>query len=118
MFLAVCRHSQALQRGLAGLRGSSLYLLCRWIEIEQAIYRQCTGRTQRPAKQPSEIYTIVGRRGVKSFISSLTACFIACFSEKKHYHVVNAFTLLLARLDALELRQNQSVQITADQRGY
>jgi hypothetical protein len=30
---------------------------------ELAIYRQCTGRTQPPLKQPSEIYTIVGRRG-------------------------------------------------------
>ena len=54
-------------------------------ESEEAIYRQCTGRTQLPAKQPSEIYTIVGRRGGKSFISSLTACFIACFSSFKQY---------------------------------
>src|SRR5215472_13387362 len=54
-------------------------------ESEQAIYRQCTGRTQPPVKQPSEIYTIVGRRGGKSFISSLTAVFIACFSSFKQY---------------------------------
>ena len=33
----------------------------------------------------SEIYTIVGRRGGKSFISSLTAVYIACFSSFKHY---------------------------------
>jgi hypothetical protein len=54
-------------------------------ENELAIYRQCTGRTQPPTKQPSEIYTIVGRRGGKSFISSLTAVFIACFSNFKPY---------------------------------
>jgi Phage Terminase len=54
-------------------------------DSELAIYRQCTGRTQPPVKQPSEIYTIVGRRGGKSFISSLTAVFIACFSSFKQY---------------------------------
>src|SRR4030095_4011113 len=54
-------------------------------ENELAIYQQCTGRTQPPTKQPSEIYTIVGRRGGKSFISSLTAVFIACFSNFKPY---------------------------------
>src|SRR4030095_6098068 len=54
-------------------------------ENELSIYRQCTGRTQPPTKQPSEIYTVVGRRGGKSFISSLTAVFIACFSLFKQY---------------------------------
>ena len=54
-------------------------------ENELAIYQNCTGRTQPPGKQPSEIYTIVGRRGGKSFISSLTAVFIACFSSFKQY---------------------------------
>ena len=52
---------------------------------ELAIYQQCTGRSHPPAKPPSEIYTIVGRRGGKSFISSLTAGFIACFSSFKQY---------------------------------
>src|SRR5215470_10480090 len=54
-------------------------------DAELAIYQQCTGRTQPPATQPSEIYTIVGRRGGKSFISSLTAVFIACFSSFRQY---------------------------------
>jgi hypothetical protein len=54
-------------------------------ESELAIYRQCTGRTQPPTKPPSEIFTVVGRRGGKSFISSLTACFIACFSNFRPY---------------------------------
>src|SRR5215472_17449356 len=68
-------------------------------ESEQAIYRQCTGRTQLPAKHPSEIYTIVGRRGGKSFISSLTAVFIACFSSFRKYlnAVEKAAILVLAR---------------------
>jgi hypothetical protein len=37
------------------------------------IYRQCTGREQAPTLAPNEVYTIVGRRGGKSFISALTA---------------------------------------------
>lgn len=68
-------------------------------EQELAIYRQCTGRSEPPAKQPSEIYTIVGRRGGKSFISSLTACFIGCFSNFKQYLTAGerAAILILAR---------------------
>jgi hypothetical protein len=68
-------------------------------DSERAIYRQCTGRAQAPTKQPSEIYTIVGRRGGKSFISSLTAVFIACFSSFKQYLNAGekAAILILAR---------------------
>jgi len=68
-------------------------------DSELAIYQQCTGRTQPPLKQPSEIYTIVGRRGGKSFISSLTAVFIACFSDfKRHLNAgERAAILVLAR---------------------
>src|SRR5262245_38369016 len=55
--------------------------------------------TQPPATQPSEIYTICGRRGGKSFVSSLTACFIACFSSFKQYLNAGerAAILILAR---------------------
>ena len=68
-------------------------------ENELGIYRQCTGRTEPPTKQPSEIYTVVGRRGGKSFISSLTAVFIACFSNFKPYLNAGekAAILILAR---------------------
>ena len=54
-------------------------------ENELSIYRQCTSRHEPPRIPPSEIFTVVGRRGGKSFISSLTACFIACFSSFKQY---------------------------------
>jgi hypothetical protein len=66
---------------------------------ELAIYRECTGRTEPPAKPPTEIYTVVGRRGGKSFISSLTAVFIACFSDFKRYLNAGerAAILILAR---------------------
>ena len=68
-------------------------------DSELAVYRRCTGRTQTPAKQPSEIFTIVGRRGGKSFISSLTAVYTACFSSfKQHLNAgEKAAILVLAR---------------------
>jgi hypothetical protein len=68
-------------------------------ENELAIYQQCTGRAQPPATQPREIFTVVGRRGGKSFISSLTAVFIACFSTFKKYLNAGekAAILILAR---------------------
>ena len=66
---------------------------------ELEIYRQCTGRENPPKVPPSEIYTIVGRRGGKSFISSLTAVYLACFNAYKKYLSAGerAVILLLAR---------------------
>jgi hypothetical protein len=66
---------------------------------EFAIYQKCTGRPNAPRTSPSEIFTVVGRRGGKSFISSLTACFIACFSDfRKHLNAgERAAILILAR---------------------
>ena len=46
------------------------------------IYRQSTGRAEpSQAHSPGNrgCYSIVGRRGGKSFISALTAVFVACF---------------------------------------
>src|SRR5262245_53736629 len=68
-------------------------------EDELAVYLQCTGRQEPPRTVPTEIYTICGRRGGKSFISSLTACFIACFSNFRRYLNAGerAAILILAR---------------------
>jgi hypothetical protein len=52
---------------------------------ELEIFRQCTGRQTPSTKEPTELYSIIGRRGGKSFISSLTAVYIACFSSFKRY---------------------------------
>jgi hypothetical protein len=52
-------------------------------ENDLAIYRQCTGREQAPTVAPNEVYTIVGRGGGKSFISALTAGYVACFGSYK-----------------------------------
>lgn len=52
---------------------------------ELALYRQCTGREHPPTVPPGEIYTIVGRRGGKSFISSLVAAYLGCFNSYKKY---------------------------------
>src|SRR4029453_1709972 len=52
---------------------------------ELAVYQQCTGRQTPPTKQPSEVFTIVGRRGGKSFISAVVACYLACFESYTKY---------------------------------
>jgi hypothetical protein len=66
---------------------------------ELEIYRQSTGRTEPPKAEPSEAYTIVGRRGGKSFISALTAVFVACFRQYRQYLNAGeqAVVLILAR---------------------
>jgi hypothetical protein len=66
---------------------------------ELSIYRQSTGRTEPPSTQPTEVYSIVGRRGGKSFISSLTAVFLACFKSYEQYLNAGerAAILILAR---------------------
>ena len=68
-------------------------------DAEIGIYRQCTGRTKAPKSEPNEVYTIVGRRGGKSFISALTAVYVACFGSYKHYLNAGekAVILVLAR---------------------
>lgn len=52
---------------------------------ELALYRKCTGRQNPPANEPAEAFTIVGRRGGKSFISALTAVHVACFREYRRF---------------------------------
>lgn len=48
---------------------------------ELEIYRQCTGRATPPSRPFPEIFAICGRRGGKSFIASITACFLALFHD-------------------------------------
>lgn len=45
----------------------------------RALVERCTGRTQLPTSQVSELWLVVGRRGGKSLISALLAVFVACF---------------------------------------
>ena len=68
-------------------------------DSELDIYRQCTGRENPPSVAPSEVYTIVGRRGRKSFILALTAVYVGCFGSYKRYLNAGerAVVLVLAR---------------------
>jgi len=52
---------------------------------ELEVYRQCTGREKPSAKPPSEVFAIVGRRGGKSFISAVSACYLALFHDWRLY---------------------------------
>src|SRR4030042_6177935 len=45
------------------------------------IFRKCTGLKMPPAAPAKESFVIVGRRGGKSFISSIIAVYLACFKD-------------------------------------
>jgi hypothetical protein len=68
-------------------------------DADLLVYRQSTGREAAPRTEPSEAFTIVGRRGGKSFISALTAVFVACFRQYRRYLNAGeqAVVLILAR---------------------
>jgi hypothetical protein len=69
------------------------------MKASSIFYRQCTGRDHPPTVAPSEVYTIVDRRGGKSFISALTAVYVGCFgSYRRHLNAgERAVVLVLAR---------------------
>jgi hypothetical protein len=48
---------------------------------EKQIYRKFTGRKRIPRQQFKENFFIVGRRGGKSFISAVIACYLALFHD-------------------------------------
>jgi hypothetical protein len=68
-------------------------------DSELETFRQCTGRQNPPTKEPSELFTICGRRGGKSYISALTAVYLACFGDYRRYlnSGERAVILILAR---------------------
>ena len=51
----------------------------------QAIYRACTRRQTAPSAPFTEAWMVVGRRGGKSFISALTAVYLACFRDYREH---------------------------------
>ena len=63
----------------------AIFALLPMDDEELAIYRTCTGRQNPPLKPLKEIYLIVGRRGGKSFITSLIAVFLALFQDYSPY---------------------------------
>lgn len=67
---------------------------------ELAVYQQCTGRTVPPATPPSEVYSIIGRRGGKSYVSALVACYLAGFEEyEKYLHTGERLAILILARD-------------------
>lgn len=54
-------------------------------ESELKVFTECTGRKESPQKQSSEAFAIVGRRGGKSFISAVIACYLAIFKDWHEY---------------------------------
>jgi hypothetical protein len=54
-------------------------------EDDWAVFRQCTGRDDRPTGGFTEAWLVVGRRGGKSIILALIAVFLACFVDWSRY---------------------------------
>jgi len=54
-------------------------------EREKKIYFECTGRSALPEKPFEEVFLVIGRRGGKSFISALVACYMAVFRDWSEY---------------------------------
>jgi len=52
---------------------------------QRAIYRECTGREDRPTDQSKQAWLVVGRRGGKSLMLALVAVFLACFKDWREY---------------------------------
>jgi len=52
---------------------------------ELEIYRKYTGRSKPPGERTQEAFAIVGRRGGKSFISAIIACYLALFYDWRPY---------------------------------
>jgi terminase large subunit-like protein len=54
-------------------------------EADLAVYRECTGRSERPSGGFHEAWLICGRRSGKSYILSLIAVFLATFKDWSQY---------------------------------
>jgi hypothetical protein len=54
-------------------------------EDDWALFRQCTGRDDRPTRSFTEAWLVVGRRGGKSLMLALIAVFLACFVDWSGY---------------------------------
>src|ERR1700751_3250694 len=50
-------------------------------DTELDFFRRCTGREAAPQAPSTEAALVVGRRGGKSRILALVACYLACFRD-------------------------------------
>jgi hypothetical protein len=54
-------------------------------EAERELFTACTGRSAAPEGGFTEAWLVVGRRGGKSLILALVACFVAVFKDWRPY---------------------------------
>ena len=74
-------------------------------DIELEIFRECTSRQSPPMKPPAECYTIVGRRGGKSFMTALTAVYLGCFGDyKRHLNAGERASILVLAVDRAQTK--------------
>jgi hypothetical protein len=72
---------------------------------QQAIYRECTGRSDLPTEPASEVWLVVGRRGGKSFVLAVVAVFLAAFKDWRQYlNVGERGTIMVIAQDRQQAR--------------
>jgi hypothetical protein len=54
-------------------------------EADLDLFRECTGREAPPSGGSTEAWLVVGRRGGKSMILAVIACYLACFRDYRAY---------------------------------
>jgi hypothetical protein len=54
-------------------------------DVDLAVFRQCTGRTEPPSAPAKEVWLICGRRAGKSFMLALIATYLATFHTYRQY---------------------------------
>jgi hypothetical protein len=70
-----------------------------------SLFRQCTGRDDRPARGFTEAWLIVGRRGGKSLMLALIAVFLACFVDwSRHLNRGERGVVLVVAADKKQAR--------------
>src|SRR5438067_1627638 len=64
---------------------AALFGLPLEFDADLDLYRRCTGRQEPPAGGATEAWLVVGRRGGKSMILALIACYLAVFRDWRPY---------------------------------
>lgn len=73
-------------------------------EEQEAIYRECTGRSTLPAGPAQESWLVCGRRAGKSFVMALVACWLAIKDYSEYLAPGERATVLLIATDRKQAR--------------
>jgi hypothetical protein len=71
------------------------------------LFRECTGRVDPPATGFTEAWLVIGRRGGKSFVLALIACYLAIFRDWRPYVVPGETPVI--KIIAVDRRQSRII---------